>query len=529
MYLLKFWTFCLVSLTLNPRSSYGFNYTDSIGAEVSFNETHWERATTAGPREKHELHIAGFFDVDSRNGAGSLGAAKMAVEEINSDSRYLEDYKIVLHKRSTKGQLSEGTKVLYDYLHNEPKKIMLLGPFDNDLAKTVAAYAGLPEVGLVQFSYGATDLDLTAMRDQYPLFFRTVPTEFVFNEPRLQFINQFGWKDEIGLIYDASPYYSQISKHLAESLKRNGTNIVANEGFTQDPTVAVQILKDKGAHIIVGTFHHSRAREVFCQAYLNEMYGQNYVWIVTSTPDVNATSDWWAPQSTAKLACTRSQMETALDYHFTFYYKNEINATLVSGKTTDQFFTDYTQRIPPSFRSTYAPFAYEAMWAIAATLERVRPILVDWRMELHDLGYGRRMVSELLKEEAVEVHFTGPSGVVAFDENGNRKCKVFIQQFRKSIGSKEVGVYDYNPPTLTLKGNSRGNSSPAVLEYVHWPAGQPYQSKASTDSWLYITLPLFISWSLISGFVLVCCVLCFSYAFNFSTTQSHLSLWLLSH
>lgn len=102
MYLLKFWTFCLVSLTLNPRSSYGFNYTDSIGAEVSFNETHWERATTAGPREKHELHIAGFFDVDSRNGAGSLGAAKMAVEEINSDSRYLEDYKIVLHKRSTK-------------------------------------------------------------------------------------------------------------------------------------------------------------------------------------------------------------------------------------------------------------------------------------------------------------------------------------------------------------------------------------------------------------------------------------------
>ena len=48
------------------------------------------------------------------------------------------------------GQLSEGTKVLYDYLHNEPKKLMLLGPFDNDLAKTVAAYAGLPEVGLVQ-------------------------------------------------------------------------------------------------------------------------------------------------------------------------------------------------------------------------------------------------------------------------------------------------------------------------------------------------------------------------------------------
>lgn len=68
------------------------------------------------------------------------------------------------------------------------------------------------------------------------------------------------------------------------------------------------------------------------QAYSNGMYGQDYVWIVTSTPDVNETSDWWVPQPSDKLTCTRSQMEEALDHHFTFYYKNEINATLVSGK-----------------------------------------------------------------------------------------------------------------------------------------------------------------------------------------------------
>lgn len=497
---LNYWTFCLIFLTLNPRFSSTFN--DTIGAETRFNDSWGGYIPTTGPRIKHELHIAGFFNLDSRNGVGSLEAARMAVEEINSDSRYLEDYKIELHQqRSTQGQLSEGTKVLYDYLHKEPKMTMILGPFDNDLAKTVAAYAGLPDIGLLQFSYGATDLELTTKRDRYPLFFRTVPTDFVFNEPRLRFIQRFGWKDEIGVIYDASPYYSRISQHLAESLANNGTRIVANEGFTQDPAVAVKILKDKGAHIIIGTFHHSRAKEVFCQAYLNRMYGQNYVWIVTSTPDVNETSDWWVPQSSDKLTCTRSQMEEALDYHFTFYYKNEINATLVSGKSTEQFFAKYNERIPEEFRSTYAPFAYEAMWAIAATLERARPIIVDWQMELYNLGYGRRMVSELFKEEAIQVHFTGPSGVVAFDENGNRRCKVFIRQFRKSIGTQEVGVYDYDPPTLILKGNS-GSSN------VHWPAGQPYQRKASTDSWPYIRFPLFITWSLISGFILVCCVLC---------------------
>lgn len=62
------------------------------------------------------------------------------------------------------------------------------------------------------------------------------------------------------------------------------------------------------------------------------MKGENYVWIVTAIPDVNSTSDWWIPEPSNPLACTRSQMEEALDHHFTFYYKNQIPGTLVSGK-----------------------------------------------------------------------------------------------------------------------------------------------------------------------------------------------------
>lgn len=77
------------------------------------------------------------------------------------------------------------------------------------------------------------------------------------------------------------------------------------------------------------------------------------------------------------------------------------------------------------FRSARAPFAYEAMWAIAATLERARPILANWKMGLQDLGYGRRMVSELFKEEAFEVQFTGPSvsGTVVFAKIVRRLCE----------------------------------------------------------------------------------------------------------
>ena len=46
-------------------------------------------------------------------------------------------------------------------------------------------------------------------------------------------------------------------------------------------------------------------------------------------------------------------------------------------------------------------------------------------------------------------------------------------------GARQVGVYDYNPPTLTLKGSSQGNGTPVTLEYVHWPGTSCYVPRNS--------------------------------------------------
>ena len=99
MNVLTYWTFSLIFLTLNPRFSSSFN--DTIGAQARFNASWGGFMPTKAPRIKHELHIAGFFNLASRNGAGSLEAARMAVEEINSDSRFLEDYEIELHQQKS--------------------------------------------------------------------------------------------------------------------------------------------------------------------------------------------------------------------------------------------------------------------------------------------------------------------------------------------------------------------------------------------------------------------------------------------
>lgn len=48
------------------------------------------------------------------------------------------------------GSFGFGQKVFQEFLSTGPTKIMLLGPEEDSLAKSIAAYAGIPEVSLLQ-------------------------------------------------------------------------------------------------------------------------------------------------------------------------------------------------------------------------------------------------------------------------------------------------------------------------------------------------------------------------------------------
>ena len=48
------------------------------------------------------------------------------------------------------GSLGIGQKVFHEFLDSGPRKIMLLGPVEDSLAKSVAAYSGIPDVNLLQ-------------------------------------------------------------------------------------------------------------------------------------------------------------------------------------------------------------------------------------------------------------------------------------------------------------------------------------------------------------------------------------------
>ena len=124
--------------------------------------------------------------------------------------------------------------MLYDYLHSGPTKLMLLLPQENDIAKTVAAYAGLKQWGTLQviclscllgyrllyelqifvffqFSYGTKDNSLASNKNLFPRFFRLNPLTITYNRIRAAFVDEFNeWKLDVGLLYYADSYHTEV-------------------------------------------------------------------------------------------------------------------------------------------------------------------------------------------------------------------------------------------------------------------------------------------------------------------------------
>ncbi|KAJ7372991.1 hypothetical protein OS493_015461 [Desmophyllum pertusum] len=238
-------TICFVILCV--KLAQATNVTNSTNASVPTN-------SSTNATELTTLYIGAFFDLGIKDGYGSLPMAEQAIGEINNNTDLLSGYRLELVVKSTQGSLGIGQKVFHEFLDSGPRKIMLLGPVEDSLAKSVAAYSGIPDVNLLQFSYGTSDLELASRRDLYPNFFRTTTSVASLDAPRIKFVKEYGW-DEVGIIYGDSVQYLKLSNQLAKRLQQNSIKVLAEVRLqANDPKRAIRTLKDKGIHVILGMF-----------------------------------------------------------------------------------------------------------------------------------------------------------------------------------------------------------------------------------------------------------------------------------
>lgn len=195
-----------------------------------------------------------------------------------------------------------GVKAFFDMMHSGPQKLMLFGAACTHVTDPIAKAS--KHWHLTQLSYADTHPMFT--RENFPNFFRIVPSENAFNPPRLSLLREYNWT-RVGTIYQNEPRYSLAHNRLVAELDTLGYEVVEAQSFTDEVNTALMKLKEKDTRIILGNFNERYARMIFCEAYKLEMYGRKYQWLIMGT----YRDEWWK-EVDVEGNCTVENIEEAL-------------------------------------------------------------------------------------------------------------------------------------------------------------------------------------------------------------------------
>lgn len=402
---------------------------------------------------KKDLTIGAYVPLTGscwRGGFAVKTVIEWALEQVNERNDILFGYQLNVVLNDTKCDPGTGMHILYDHIYNGPTKIMLLGaalsPVTQPIADTSKYW------NLLQVSYSSTSPALKN-RELYPRFFRTISTDLAFNPARVELLIKYGWK-RVATLHQNEPsgIFSQTTKKLHELLYKKGIDIVTGESFTEDPTNQVANIKEKDARIIIGSFYEKQARQVFCEAFKQGMYGKRYVWIIIGWYD----DSWWERDlETEGVSCDVREMRMAVDGYLATDHMNlnEDDVTskemTVSGLTALEYAKKF-RNLTGIQTSHESSFAYDATWAIALVLNNSAQRLREKGKSLENFTYEDKEMADAFEETFYNTSFLGVTGQVSFTKYGERVGYVKIEQLQD--GKKIlVGAYDSKNHRIIMK------------------------------------------------------------------------------
>ncbi|KAK2172393.1 hypothetical protein NP493_966g00017 [Ridgeia piscesae] len=405
-----------------------------------------------------ELWLLGLFPFSGPwpGGLGQLPAVLMGIEDVNNDPTILPGYKLRMTVDNTACDAGVGTNALYEQLYKPTTKLMVVGAGCSAVSQATAIASHL--WNLVQLSYSSASPALSD-KSMYKKFYRVFPPESSFNPAKISLLRAFDW-NKVGTLTESQvELFALTTSDFLQKAPSHGIEVLTSESFSIDPREQVRNLKRHSVRIIVGNFYENKARVIFCEAYKKKMYGPKYAWIITGF----FSRLWWKnvdPDNPHD--CSIEQLEEAIQGYFTADANpNSLSqAPGISGKTYDQFATEYSNRTGYSNKTGYgeAPYGYDSVWAIASMLNRSQQEmeLNVWNRSLENFSYQDTEMANLFLRVMNSTQFQGVSGPVMFDEKGDRRGLTQIEQLQDNTEVR-VGVYD---PSV------RG-------ELVRWEPGRP--------------------------------------------------------
>ncbi|XP_028968581.1 gamma-aminobutyric acid type B receptor subunit 2-like [Galendromus occidentalis] len=343
-------------------------------------------------------------------------------------------------------------KSFFDMVHSHPKKLALFGAACNAVTDPIAKASQFFE--LVQLSYA--DTHPMYSDENYPNFFRVVPSEAAFNPAMVSLLKHFNWT-RVGSLYQTNPRHSLPQNALHTELDKEKITIdeIGGIGEGDDLTDELSKLRDIDVRIILGNFDEEWARKVFCSAYRSKMFGRKYQWIIAAM----YRPKWWEVKQ-SDVTCSPEELQEAIHGYIGLdllpLSTNE-NIT-VSGWTPSEYEAQYNKLRYKEY-SRFHGYAYDGIWTLALAVHNVINKLRAQETpksftKVTDFQYRNSTWGKLFREALNETDFIGVTGPVRFFKN-ERKGQVLIKQFQKGSGEVKIGEYDCLEDRLDLnKGHS---------------------------------------------------------------------------
>ncbi|WOL12207.1 glutamate receptor 3.5-like [Canna indica] len=421
------------------------------------------------------VNIGALFTFNSTIGRAVMPAIKLAVDDINANSKILEGTKLNVIIQDTNCSAFVGTVEALQLM--EKNVIAVVGPQSSGIAHVISHVVNELHVPLLSFS--ATDPTLSPL--EYPYFIRTIHSDYFQMNAIADLVEHFGWR-EVTAIYVDDDYGRGGIIALGDALAKKRSKISYKAAFPPhaDSKVITDLLMTVNlmeSRVYVVHVNPDSGLNIFSLAEHLGMMGTGYVWIATDwlvsdldsleTPDTKISS---LIQGVIVLRHHTSESDAKRRFMSRWHdMMHEGNVT--------------------SSLNSYALYAYDSVGLLARAIDQFlnagRVINFSSDPRLHDAKGSTLHLSTLevfdggehLLQQLLLTNFTGLTGQIQFDSERNLVEPAYDILNIEGTQSQLIGYWsNYSglsvvAPEVLYKQPPNSSTITQNLYSVVWPGG----------------------------------------------------------
>ena len=409
------------------------------------------------------------FNPSWEGGPAVVPAAIVAKDVINKRDDILRNYRIELVVSDSGCNIS--TKAVNSLLHSlfySGKTVAgIIGPGCSEAALAVAALISDNKTSLIQIAPSATSPSLTDT-SLYPNTFRPIVSALGFVNFQLSLIKRKNYL-HIGALYEISrAYQSTVYAHFERTVVEKGVKL---KSFgVLDSYFPLKEFRSR-IRIIFVFASTDLARQLLCAAIIEGLLYPDYQFIFSNRRPSDFNTNVLFIKDGVRFSCNEMEMTQAtrgmVFTKFRLTRQDRENTMTDAGISYNQFseryekereyhlqLIDQKESINTSHHSNY----FDATWALALSLNNSLPHLEEMGLSLSNYTYQMPEITEIVKEEILNLSFEGMRGRVQFSKETHDGAEVTIIDIYQVSESNNYGLIGYldplNGPDIELFENA---------------------------------------------------------------------------